>query len=228
MSEFDEQKYKLDRISALLDSYRFGWVNKRSSLFSRFGNLQRLNDRERNPIMAVCGSALPILLVIFSMEAITISELINYLIIDFVIMLAIFFFYAIYNYENNLTNAKIETVLLDSIQNLETLKIHLNETSFDIKQFNNENLDILYAVTKITQGDSNLRYFNILKSLMNKKLLHLETKKQFQDIVESGKKIIDQDIQYYKLVKDTINEPEWKDFSYLYEQLANESKLSKN
>ena len=224
MTKFNEIQYKLDKISNLIDDYKSGWDNKRNSLLLREDSFQKLNDRERNPIIGVCAGFVPILLVIFSMDKLVISELVMYLTIDFIVMLGFFFFYAIYNYKNSMTNVRQEKILLDSIQNLESLKIHLDETSVDITQFNKDNTDIVFVIAKLTQADANLRYFTSLKSAIKDRFLHPETKKQFIEIIESGKIILMDDIEYYKIVKDTVKVPEWKAFEYLYENLTKELK----
>ena len=226
MSDFDEIKYKLDRISNLVDGYILGWKNKQSSINARFGNIQRLNDRERNPLIAVCASAIPILLALFSLSHINITELANYLIVDFIIALGIFFYYAMCNYSDSRVQANFEGVVVDSIDNLEVFKIHLNITSYDIKQFNNKNLDLFFAISKLTQGDANIRFRRVLESSIKIRLFHSGTKQQFKRILESGKDIVEDAIEDYNIAKEDVESPEWKDFSYLYENLAKESKKS--
>lgn len=224
MTDFNEIKYKLDRISNLLDGFILDWKTQQNALNVRFGNLQKMNDRERTPLIAVCGGAIPILLAMFSLGRIDITELTNYLIVDFIFALGIFFFYAIYNYSNTRIHANIEADIVDSIDNLGAVKTHLNKTSYDIKQFNNKNLDALYAISKLTQGDARIRFHRILESSIKKRLLHTETKQQFKSILESSKNIVEDSIQDYNIAKEHIESPEWKEFSFLYENLAKESK----
>ncbi len=225
MDDLNEIKYKLEKISTIQNGHISGWESKQKNLNTRRENNEKLNDRERNPFLAVGGGAIPIFLTLYSFELLALKTLFELIIIDIVIMIGIFTFYGIYNFKNSDIFIHIEEEVMQNILNMETLKNHIDNTSFDITQFNNDNLEIIYAITKITQGDSNIRYNNILKKSIKSRLLQPQAKSEFNEIVNNAKELILEEIEYYKKVEIKITKPEWKTFSHLYETLKKESEF---
>lgn len=205
-----DPKFKIDRIEKMLEIFLSDWEGLSRNINNKFENLQKLNDRERNPIIAVLAGFIPILLAITSFEWISISELILYAVIDFFVIIAYFFIHAILNYKNAVRRQKINNSISITLNSLKSLRQNFSTVTFDLKNIDDEQLIRFYSLSRLVEGESVLRLRDTLLELLKDKLLHTHFKIEFTNHVMGLEQELKDYVKLYEKTKSFFEEENWK------------------